>query len=101
MPKLRLTLMNGETIEIDQETQIDAVIYTRENEYNMSPGGKKSEHFETVSFQNVMDFEPLEKNNSWLPIIIKILHQHDYFVIHQYPNVIYASASIFKIEETK
>lgn len=99
MTKFRITFINGETIDIDKDTLLGLAIYEKENYFNMSP---RTTHNIVLS----------ESSHSYYPIriqdihgsdlimsLLNFLHSSDFFYVHNQQEIIYASSSIYKIEQ--
>ena len=99
MTKLRITFINGETLDINQSTLLDLAIYEKENYFNMSSRTTKnivlsesSRFYGPISVQDIHD-------SNLVMNLLNFLHSSDFFYVHSQPETIYASSSIYKIEQ--
>ncbi|WP_349585395.1 hypothetical protein [Leuconostoc citreum] len=99
MTKFRITFINGETIDIDKDTLPDLAIYEKENYFNMSPRttynivlSESSHSYGPISIQDI-------HGSDLIMSLLNFLHSSDFFYVHNQPETIYASSSIYKIEQ--
>lgn len=99
MTKLRITFINGETLDINQNTLLDLAIYEKENYFNMSSRTTKnivlsesSRFYGPISVQDIHD-------SNLVMNLLNFLHSSDFFYVHSQPETIYARSSIYKIEQ--
>ncbi len=91
--------MNGETLDINQNTLLDLAIYEKENYFNMSSRTTKnivlsesSRFYGPISVQDIHD-------SNLVMNLLNFLHSSDFFYVHSQPETIHASSSIYKIEQ--
>ncbi|MGC2973936.1 hypothetical protein ACPUD3_09565 [Leuconostoc mesenteroides subsp. dextranicum] len=99
MTKLRITFINSETLDINQSTLLDLAVYEKENYFNMSPRttqnialSESSHSYGPISIKDI-------HGSNVIMSLLNFLHSSDFFYVHNQPETIYASSSIYKIEQ--
>lgn len=97
MPKAKITFSNNETLTLDETSIINVIGHFGDTQ---PVDSDKAEFIvkEPIQYGDTLTFENYHVELGVVPDLINYFHNVAYFFIHNHPEVIYATASIVKIE---